>query len=116
MDIEAFSTKKAILTFLAITFALSSIFYAIIISIGKLGAGNGVYVYGLMWCPATAALITCRIRKISFWELGWKWNTRYILISYIIPIAYGLLAYLAVWTAGFGKFPNEDFVKAVATS
>src|SRR6185295_7836411 len=112
MDIEAFSTKKAIATFLAITFALSSIFYAIIISIGKLGAGNGIYVYGLMWCPGTAALITCRLRGISISELGWRWNTRYVLISYFVPIVYGLLAYLAVWTSGFGKFPNDDFVKS----
>jgi uncharacterized protein len=116
MNIENTTTKKSILTFLVITFALSSIFYAIIISIGKLGAGNGVYVYGLMWCPGTAALITCRLRKISFSELGWKWNTRYALISYLIPIVYGLLAYLAVWSGGFGKFPNDDFVKSVATS
>jgi uncharacterized protein len=109
-------TKKAIATFLGITFALSSVFYLSLIVIGKLAAGNGLYVYGLMWCPGIAALITCRLRGIAISELGWKWNTRYVLISYIIPLVYGLLAYLAVWSSNFGKFPNNDFVKAVADS
>jgi membrane protease YdiL (CAAX protease family) len=109
-------TKKAIATFLGITFALSSVFYLIIISIGKLSAGNGLYVYGLMWCPSIAALITCRMLRISFSELGWKWNTRYMLLSYLIPLAYGLIAYLSVWTTGFGKFPNYDSVKAIGES
>ncbi len=116
MNIENSATKKSIVTFLAITFALSSVFYAIIISIGKLGAGNGLYVYGLMWCPGIAALVTCRLREISISELGWKWNTRYVIISYLIPLVYGLIAYLVVWSSGFGKFPNSDFVKAVASS
>ncbi|MCI0445394.1 CPBP family intramembrane metalloprotease [bacterium] len=116
MNFNNYSTKKAIATFLGITFALSSIFYLIIISIGKLGAGNGIYVYGLMWCPGIAALITCRLRGISISELGWKWNTRYVIISYLIPLVYGLIAYLAVWSSGFGKFPNYDFVKTVASS
>jgi CAAX protease family protein len=116
MNIETTSTKKSILTFLAITFALSSIFYTAIILSGHLSTGNGLYVYGLMWCPGISALITCRLRGISFSELGWRWNTRYVLISYFIPIIYALIAYLAVWSSGFGKFPNNDFVKAVANA
>jgi uncharacterized protein len=116
MNLNHYITKKAIATFLGITFALSSVFYLIIISIGKLSAGNGLYVYGLMWCPGIAALITCRMLRISFSELGWKWNTRYMLLSYLIPLAYGLIAYLSVWTTGFGKFPNYDSVKAIGES
>lgn len=116
MNIETLSTKKSILTFLVITFALSSVFYTAIILSGHLSTGSGIYVYGLMWCPGISALITCRLRGISFSELGWRWNTRYVLISYFIPIIYGLIAYLAVWTSGFGKFPNDDFVKAVASA
>src|SRR5262245_38947113 len=110
------NAKKPIVIFLGITFALSSIFYLIIISIGKLAAGNGLYVYGLMWCPGIAALITCRLLRISFSELGWKWNTHYMLLSYIIPVVYGLIAYLTVWTTGFGKFPNYDAVKVIGES
>lgn len=116
MNIETLSTKKSILTFLVITFALSSVFYTAIILSGHLSTGSGIYVYGLMWCPGISALITCRLRGISFSELGWRWNTRFVLISYFIPIIYGLIAYLAVWSSGFGKFPNSDFVKAVASS
>jgi CAAX protease family protein len=114
INLNNYSTKKSIATFLGITFALSSVFYVIIISIGKLAAGNGLYVYGLMWCPGISALITCRLRGISFSELGWKWITRYQWQSYLIPLVYGLVAYFLVWSSGFGKFPNQDFVKAVA--
>jgi uncharacterized protein len=116
MNIENAVTKKSILTFLAITFTLSAVFYAAIILSGHLSTGGGIYVYGLMWCPGISALITCRFRGISFSELGWRWNTRYVLISYFIPIIYGLIAYISVWSSGFGKFPSDEFVKAVATS
>jgi hypothetical protein len=49
--------RAGILAYLALTFGLSSIFYGLIIHAGHLGAAHGAYVVGLMWCPATAALI-----------------------------------------------------------
>jgi hypothetical protein len=38
-------------TFLGLTFGLSAIFWALIISAGGLGAHGGIYVLALMWCP-----------------------------------------------------------------
>lgn len=110
-------TKRPIITFLTLTFALSSIFYFLIIHTGKLGSGFGLYVTGLMWCPGISALLTTLIlgRKLS--ELGWQWGkSKYQLRSYLIPMLYAFIAYILIWSFGWGGFYNEDFVTQVATS
>lgn len=109
--------RKAIITFLLINFGLSSIFYFLIIHTGKLGSGFGLYVTGIMWCPATAAIITSLILKRKIALLGWQWGeTRYQIRSYLIPLCYALIAYLIIWLVGWGKFYNDEFVKQVAAS
>jgi hypothetical protein len=37
-----------------------------------------------------------------------------VLIGYLIPIAYCLVASLGIWIFGFGGFPNSDFVQTTA--
>jgi hypothetical protein len=37
-----------------------------------------------------------------------------VLIGYLIPIAYCLVASLGTWLFGFGGFPNIDFVLQTA--
>jgi uncharacterized protein len=110
-------TGRPIITFLLITFALSSIFYFLIIHTGKVGSGFGMYVNALMWCPGLSAFITSLItgRKIS--DLGWHWgNAKYQLRSYLIPLAYAFIAYMIIWSVGWGGFYNKDFIAKVATS
>lgn len=110
-------TKRPIITFLALTFALSSLFYFLIIHTGKLGSGFGLYVTGLMWCPGIAAVLNSLIlgRKLS--ELGWQWGkAKYQLRSYLIPLLYAFITYLLIWSFGWGGFYNKDFVTEVATS
>jgi lipopolysaccharide export LptBFGC system permease protein LptF len=51
-------TAEKMITYLVITFALSSVFYYLIISSGSLTATGGIYAAGLMWCPGIAALAT----------------------------------------------------------
>jgi membrane protease YdiL (CAAX protease family) len=116
MTTTARDTWRGILTYLVCTLGLSSIFYALIIHAGRLGAGGGLYVAGLMWCPALAALLTCRLRGRPVSSLGWTWRPRYQLLSYAIPFAYALVAYLAVWLTGYGAFPDRAFLSQVATS
>jgi membrane protease YdiL (CAAX protease family) len=108
--------RAGILAYLALTFGLSSIFYGLIIHAGHLGAAHGAYVVGLMWCPAMAALITCRLRGRAIGTLGWGWRLRYQAMSYAIPIAYSVAAYLIVWLTGWGGFPNRTFLADVANS
>ena len=68
-----------------------------------------------MWMPAVAAILTCRIlgRPLRTLGLG-TWNGRYVLIGYLIPIAYCLVASLGIWIFGFGGFPNTEFVRQTA--
>lgn len=112
-DVKAI--RKRIITFILITFVLSSIFYFLIISAGTLRAGWGHFTMGLMWCPGIAALITQFIYKRKLSELGWGWGkTRFQIMSYAIPFLYTLVAYLLVWTIGLGGFYNKDFVADIA--
>jgi membrane protease YdiL (CAAX protease family) len=104
-----------IVTFLILTLLFSSVFYSLILSAGTLGAGGGNYVFGIMWCPAFAALLTCRLRKKSLDELGWRWpKAKYAALSYAIPIIYALIAYAVVWTTGLAKFFDPEFVNKIA--
>lgn len=106
--------RKQLFTFLLLTFALSSIFYFLIIKSGHLAAGGGVYVYALMWSPATAAMITCKIFRRDLGTLGWKWGkARYQVMSYLIPLLYATITYVAVWIFHFGGFYDHDFVYRV---
>jgi len=49
---------------------------------------DAAYIFGLMRMPAVAAILTCRIlgRPLRTLGLG-TWNSRYVFIGYLIPIA-----------------------------
>ena len=105
-----------IITFVLLTFMLSSIFYFLIIRTGKLGSGFGIFITALMWCPGISALLTSLLlgRKIS--ELGWKWaKAKYQWKSYLIPLLYIFITYIIIWSMGWGGFYNKDFVNQVST-
>jgi len=103
--------KKEILTFLGLTFAASAVWYYVIISAGSLGAGGGWYPIALMWCPGTAAMVTCLIYRRNLRGIGWGWGkSRYQATAYLLPIAYGLVAYGAVWLLGLGGI-DESYTR-----
>jgi uncharacterized protein len=105
--------SRSIGLFLILTAAFSSIFYAFIISTGHVGGGNGVYELGLMWSPAIAALLTCRLSGLSLQSLGWGWGTwRLQWLAFAIPLAYTAAAYSIVWIFGYGGFPDPKFVES----
>ncbi len=104
-----------IIIFLVLAVAISSIFWALIISSGHVGGGAGHYVEGLMWSPALAAFLTVAIRRIDIRTLGFGWgNAKFAWIAYLTPLAYAAIAYTFVWSLGFGSFPNPDAIAAVA--
>ena len=78
---------------------------------------NVAYIFGVMWMPRVASILTCRIvgRPLSRLGLG-RWNGRFVLIGYPVPIACCLVASLGIWILGFGGFPNTDFVRQTAES
>jgi membrane protease YdiL (CAAX protease family) len=98
--------RRTIATYLVCVFALSSIFYTLIIRDGHLAAGHGLYVFLLMWCPGVSALITSLVVRRPFRAHGWSWKWRYQWASYALPIAYATVAYAAVWALGFGGVPD----------
>jgi hypothetical protein len=71
-----------------------------------------MYVLGLMWWPAGAASTTLKANGRNLVELGWKWpEKKYALGSWLIPLCYAAIAYLIVWCAGWGGFPNHEFME-----
>lgn len=100
MDHDA---KKKILTYLLLAFALSSIFYYLILSPGK--GKMGMLVMGLMWSPGVAGLATRLIYQGNLRGIGWGWGkTRYQVLGYCLPLAGGLLVYGLTWLTGLGGF------------
>ena len=106
----AATSKQQILTYVVFVFLFSSVFYFQILHAGSLGAGGGIYVRGLMWCPALAAFATLALNRRSLRELGWGWG-KYQFQSWWIPLFYSAIAYTIVWTIGLGAFGNPEFIK-----
>jgi membrane protease YdiL (CAAX protease family) len=100
--------RRALPVFLLTTWTLSSVFYFFMIKSAHSGAGAD-YVTGLMWCPGAAALLTCRFLRRDVGSLGWKWGeTRYQVMSYLIPFGYSVLTYSVVWLTGLGGVKYES--------
>jgi len=97
-----------IATYLGLTFALSAVFYGLIISAGTLTAGGGLYTLGLMWCPGIAAMATTLLFQRNLRGLGWRLgNVRYRILAYALPLAYAAVAYVVVWILGLGAFSAD---------
>jgi hypothetical protein len=106
-------TWRAVGLFLVLTIRLSGVFWVLI---NATQMSNPFYVWLLMWVPGCAALLTCRILRRPLRSMGWTWNWRYVLIGYLIAIAYCLMASLGIWLSGVGGFPDMDFAHQTAES
>jgi membrane protease YdiL (CAAX protease family) len=102
---------RAISVYLALTTALSSVFWALMIATGHVLGAHGAYAVGLEWCPGSAALLTCVILRIDLATLGWHWRPwRWQMLAYVTPLAICAVTYGVVWTTGLGGFPNMKTV------
>ena len=101
--------RRAILTYLLVTWTVSSLFYFLIIKSAGTNAASGAYTAGLMWCPAIGGLLTCKLLGRPVASLGWKWGqTRYQAASYLIPPGYSTVAYSIAWLTGLaGLNPSQ---------
>jgi hypothetical protein len=103
------SSRRQVLIYLFFVLLFSSVFYFLIIRAKHLGSGGGLYVLGIMWCPALAAFATLKLNRRSLTDLGWRWPaTKYALMSWYIPLLYAGIAYLTVWVSGLGGFPINN--------
>jgi len=105
--------KNATCLYLLLTVAFSAVVWTLIIWSGHLDMGFGLVIPAIMWCPAMAALMTCRLLGRDFRSLGWRWPNRYIAASYLVPIAYTSVAYGAVWALRLAGW-NSEFVSLLA--
>jgi uncharacterized protein len=113
MDPNA-QAKKKIGVFLAITLAISSVYYYLIISSGSLQTNGGLYVLGLMWAPGIAAIITQLIFNRSLRGLGWKpGKFKYLLTAFLLPLLYCLVVYGITWLSGLGGFPDPQMMQLI---
>jgi uncharacterized protein len=109
--------SRQILTFVVLVFAFSCVPYALMIHTGHIGAGNGMTVRLVMWCPTLAALATCAIFRIDLASLGWNWRpARYEGIAYVLPLVYALPVYIVCWIAIPGSFGFQAFAQRMAES
>jgi CAAX protease family protein len=104
-DVEARrDAMRKIGLYLLLTFALSSIFWVLIIRGGSLLTRGGLYVLLLMWSPGTAAILTRLVLQRNLRGMGWGWGrTRWQLMGYLLPILYASVVYLVVWYTGLGS-------------
>jgi membrane protease YdiL (CAAX protease family) len=88
--------------------------WALIIWSGHLDMGFGLMVPAIMWCPALAALVTCRKLGREVRCLAWRWpSNRYLAAAYLAPLAYASVAYGAVWAWRLAGW-NSEFVSLVS--
>ena len=69
-------------------------------------AGSMVY----MWCPGLAAIITSLVTRRSLKAIGWTSKLKWLGIGWLLPIAFGFVAYGLVWITGLGGVPKESFI------
>jgi uncharacterized protein len=112
---ELSESRRQVIVYLFLVLAFSSVFYCLLLNAHKLNAGNGLYVTGLMWCPALAGAATLKLNGRSLRDLGWRWpQSKYAFAGWLIPLLYAAVTYLVVWTCGLGGFPNQQFMQHIA--
>lgn len=90
--------KRATYLYLLFTLLFSAVIWCLVIWSGHLAMAFGMMITAVMWSPALAALVTCRILGRSFRSLAWRWpEPRYIAAAYFVPLAYASIAYGGVW-------------------
>src|ERR1700745_2182847 len=106
-------SKNAISVYLQLTLVFSAAAWILIIWSGHLNMGYGLVIPAIMWCPAFAALLTCRLLGRELGSLGWRWpQPQHLAVAYFVPLAYVSVAYGAVWALQLGGW-NSEFVSLV---
>jgi len=104
--------SKKILTFLVLTFALSTPLYYFIAT----SDSTHSYSTWLMWAPGVAAIITQLLFTRSIAGLGWApGKTKYLLAGYLIPFIYVSVVYGLVWLSGIGPLDIVGFANTMGT-
>jgi len=108
---------RQIATFLVLVFLFSCVPYALMIHTHHIGAGGGMVVRLVMWCPTLAALACCALFRIDLATLGWNWRpAKWVGLAYVLPLLYAIPVYAVCWIAVKGSFAPGVFESDVARS
>jgi uncharacterized protein len=111
---EKGESRRQVAIYVLLVFAFSSVFYFLILRAHTLGAGAGLYVLGIMWCPALAGITVLKLNGRQLRELGWKWPEKtYAIQSWFIPLLYAAITYAVVWGSRLGGLPNHEFMESL---
>lgn len=98
---------KTIFIFLGILISLSSICYYAILKLNP----TSIYIGALMMCPALSAFATLKITKRPISSLPWNLEkSKYLSVSYLIPVLYITIAYVLIWFFSFGSVLNQETI------
>ena len=101
--------RNSVIVFLALTFAISAIFYTRSFS----GASLSSVVPFLMCTPGLCAIVTQLVFNRTIAGLGWgagPW--RYLGLAILLPFVYCLAIYVPVWVVGAGRFEGRFLATA----
>lgn len=101
--------RREVITFLIFTFAFSAVFWILVLQAKSINAQGGLLTLGLMWCPGISAMLTRFIYHRSLRGLGWKFGSaKWLLLAYLLPVAYAVLPYAITWLSGIGRFTTAN--------
>ncbi|WP_040281712.1 CPBP family intramembrane glutamic endopeptidase [Psychroserpens damuponensis] len=100
-------TWRTIALFLGVLTVLSAICYYAILRLNP----TSIYIGALMMCPAIASFITLKLMKRSISSLSWSLKaSKYLKLSYILPVCYVAISYILIWVFGYGNFGNQNTI------
>lgn len=106
------TSRKKVITYLVLTFALSTFFYVPMIQAGKM---SQLLILGLMWAPGVAALVTRLVFQRDLRGIGWGWGkTRWQGVAYLLPVLAALPVYGLVWATGLGGLSTGRLTGLIA--
>ena len=104
--------KRATCLYLQLAFGFSAVVWTLIIWSGHLYMAFGLMVPAIMWCPALAVLVTCRLLGRDFGSLAWRWPNH----GYIVAASCACLHVSCIWCRVAFRLGgwNSEFVNQVA--
>jgi membrane protease YdiL (CAAX protease family) len=105
------SIRKEIKTFLGLTIVISAVAYVPLVASYRVG---GTFALGammaLVWAPGIAALATRYHYHEEIYGMGWGWGeNRFQAIAFLLPLAYGIVAYGGIWLTGYATLEGSLF-------
>jgi uncharacterized protein len=111
------SLLRQSITYLALVYGLTCVPYVLMIHSHHYGQNAGLVMRLLLWCPALAAILTCKLLRIDLSTLGWNWKpVKHEAFVYLLPVLYATPVYIVCWIAVKGSFALSAFEPNIAAA